>query len=254
VSVAGRATVAISLVCAAAACGVALARSQAPVVARTVSPLTVIAAPTPRLAVPLYDTSGSIAQVTGSGIDLRRVNAVLREAVLRDQRAYAPRARASAKVTGRICRGTYSVLTNRGLLSASTVVVSALLPATELYPCGNDGKGWISITVRVPSGRRVTLAQLFRDPEGEGLYRLGVAWFRVIARDWRLLCVFPHLSHYESTLRNYRYFALTPRGLALAFWQEAACNRIEGIVPYRALQPYLSRLGKQLIAGVRRAR
>ena len=64
----------------------------------------------------------------------------------------------------------------------------------------------------------------------------------------------PHTSHYESTLRNYRYFALTPHGLALAFSQEPACNRIEGIVPYRVLQPYLSNLGRQLVAGVRRAR
>jgi len=45
---------------------------------------------------------------------------------------------------------------------------------------------------------------------------------------------------------------LPPGGLALGFWQEAACNRVEGIVPYRALQPYLSELGKQLAAGVRR--
>jgi hypothetical protein len=57
----------------------------------------------------------------------------------------------------------------------------------------------------------VTLAQLFRDPEGEGLFRLGVAWFRVIARDDRLLCVVGHLSDYDASLHNYRYFALTPR-------------------------------------------
>jgi len=253
--VARRAAVAISLVCMAAACGAALAWSQGDhAIVPTVSPLIVMAAPTPPLRVPLYDTSGSIPQVTGAGIDLRRVNAALREAVRRDQRAYAPSARASAKVTGRICRGTYSVRTNRPLLSASTVVVSALLPAQKLYPCGNDGNTWISVTVRVPSGKRVTLAQLFRDPEGEGLYQLGVAWFRVIARDWRLLCVFKNLPHYEATLQNYRYFALTSRGLALAFWQEAACNRIEGIVPYRALRPYLSSLGKQLVAGVRSPR
>jgi hypothetical protein len=250
-----RAAVTISLVFAGAACGAAFAQSQSHhATARRVSALTVIAALTPRLPVPLYDTSGRIPQVTGSGIDLRRVNAAFREAVVRDQRVYAPSARASAKVAGRSCRGTYSVLTNRGLLSASTVVVSALLPTRKLYPCGNDGNVWISVTVLVPSGRRVTLAQLFRDPEGEGFYRLGVAWFRVIARDWRLLCVVPHLADYEPTLRNYRYFALTPRGLALAFPQEPACNRIEGIVPYRALRPYLSSLGKRLVAGVRAPR
>jgi len=249
--VARRAAVAISLVCATAACGVALAGSQAGgSAARSVSPLTVVAVPTPHFPVPLYDTSGSIPQVTGAGIDLRRVNAAVREAVLRDQRAYAPSARASAKVTGRTCRGTYSVLTNRGLLSASSVVVSALLPAQELYPCGNDGNGWVSVTVRVPSGKPVALSQLFQDPFG-GPYALGVGFFRAITPDWRLTCVVKNLPRYQPTLRNYRYFALTPRGLALGFWQEAACNRIEGIVPYRALRPYLSSLGKYLVAGVR---
>jgi len=224
--------------------------------ASVVVPLAVSRAPTPRLRVPRYDTSGSIPQVTGSRTDLRRVNAALREAVLRDQRAYTPSARSSAKNAGRGCRGVYRLAVDRSLLSASSAVVSALLPATKLYPCGNEGQGWVSMTVRVPSGRQVRLAQLFRDPEGEGLFKLGVAWFRVVARErsWHLECVVVHLRHYEPTLQNYRYFSLTPRGLALAFWQEPACSRVEAIVPYRTLRPYLSRLGKELIAGIRRPR
>lgn len=224
--------------------------------ASAVVPFTVSRAPTPRLRVARYDTSGAIPQVSGGSTDLRRVNAALREAVLGDQRAYAPRARGYAKIAPRGCRGVYRVAVDRGLLSASGVVVSALLPAMKLYPCGNEGQGWVSMTVRVPSGRRVTLGQLFRDAEGEGLRKLGVAWFRVVARRhrWHLECVVLHLSGYEPTLQNYRYFALTPRGLALAFWQEPACSRVEAIVPYQTLRPYLSRLGKQLIAGVRRPR
>jgi hypothetical protein len=219
-------------------------------------PLRVIVAPTPRLRVPRYDTSGSIPQVTQGGTDLRRVNAALRDAVLRDQRAYAPSARGSPKNAPRGCRGVYRLDVDRSLLSASTTVVSALLPATKLYPCGNEGQGWISMTIRVPSGKQVRLAQLFRDPEGEGLFKLGMAWFRVVARErnWQLECVVPNLRDYEPTLQNYRYFSLTPRGLALAFWQEPACSRVEAIVPYRSLRPYLSPLGKQLIAGVRRPR
>jgi hypothetical protein len=209
---------------------------------------------TPRLPVPRYDTSGSIPQVTDEGTDLRAVNAALRGAVLRDQRAYIPSARNSAKHAGHSCRGIYNVDVDRRLVSASSVVVSALLPARHLYPCGNDGNGWLSITVRVPSGEPVTLARLFRDPRGEGLFQLGGAWFRVITRDWRIQCVIKDLAACKPTLRNYQYFALTPRGLALAFWQEPACNRIEGIVPYARLRPYLSELGKQLVAGVRRPR
>jgi len=250
-----RTVIAIGLACAVAACATALARSQgnrSSAQTASVSSLRLITVPTPLLPVPRYDTSGSIPKVSGSGIDLQHVNASLREAVLRDQRAYEPNARASAKHTGSRCRGTYSLVTDRRLLSASSVVVSALLPATKLYPCGNEGQGWVSVTVRVPSGKQVTLAQLFRDPEGDGLFQLGVAWFRVIARDSRLNCVVSNLSSYQPTLRNYRYFALTPHGLALGFRQEPACQRIVGIVPYRALQPYLSNLGKQLVAGVRR--
>ena len=207
---------------------------------------------TPRLPVPRYDTSGSIPQVTDQRTDLKVVNTALRDAVLRDQRAYTPRARSSAKIAGRSCRGIYNVEVERRLVSASSVVVSALLPARKLYPCGNDGNGWVSLTIRVPSGKPVSLADLFRDARGEGLFRLGVGWFRVITRDWRIQCVVKDLAAYRPTLRNYRYFALTPRGLVLGFWQEPACNRIEGIVPYARLRPYLSQLGKQLVAGVRR--
>jgi len=249
-----RTLVAVAALCVAAAYGPGFAQSNARrPIARPVSPLTVVLTPTPRFLVPRYDTSGSIPQVTGSGIDLRDVNTALREAVLQDQRAYAPHARASVKVAGRSCRGVYHVATDRGLLSASTVVVSALLPAQELYPCGNDGNGWVSVTVRVPSGKPVTLGQLFQDPFG-GPYALGVGFFRAIAHDWRLSCVVPDLSRYQPTLHNYRDFALTPTGLALGFWQEPACNRIEAVIPYAALRPYLSPLGTGLIAGVREAR
>lgn len=223
--------------------------------ANAARPLTVTRIPTPRLNVPLYDTSGSIPQVA-SRVDLRKVNVALRAVVTRDQRAYAPSARRSAKETGASCRGIYGVATDRRLLSASTVVVSALLPLRRFYPCGGEGEGWLSVTVEVPSGRAVTLSELFRDAEGEGVYALGVAWFRALAaaKDWRLQCVVRDLVRYQPTLRNYRYFALTPRGLALGFWQEPACGRLEATVPYSALRPYLSDLGRRLVAGVRGAR
>jgi hypothetical protein len=210
--------------------------------------------PTPRLSVPLYDTSGAIPRVSGSK-DLGKVNAAIRAAVLREQHWYEPGARRSAKTAGASCRGIFGLATDRRLLSASTVVVSALLPLREFDPCGNDGEGWLSVTLEVPSGRAVTLAELFRDAEGEGVYALGVAWFRAVAaaRDWRLQCVVRDLVRYQPSLRGYRYFALTPRGLALGFRQEPACGRLEATVPYSALRPYLSDVGRRLVAGVREA-
>jgi hypothetical protein len=216
-------------------------------------PLTVVASPTPRLPVPRYDTSGTYLQVRDGDLDLSAVNATLREAVLTDQRAFAPAARRASVGTARSYRGIYETSVDRGLLSASAKVVSELMPATERYPGGSLGKGWIAVTVRVPSGARVAISGLFRDP-AEALPVLGAAWIAALPNQARAFCVMLHLGDYEPTARHYRYFALTPKGLALGFWQEAACNRLQAIVPYSILKPYLSKLGAMLIAGVRRAR
>jgi hypothetical protein len=218
------------------------------------SPLTVIKAPTPRFRVPRYDTRGTYPQVRGSDLDLRKVNAALREAVLADQRQYAPYARKAARVANPY-RGVYRTSVDRRLISASTVVVSALMPATELYPGGSLGKGWLAVTVRVPSGAPVRITDLFATPS-RGLRVLAKAWKAQVRRanpeTWP--CVRLHLPDYRPSASNYRYFALALRGLAVGFWQEEACNRLQATVPYPILRPYLSKLGARLIAGVRRPR
>ncbi len=104
------------------------------------SPLRVVAAPTPRFPVPRYDTSGTYPQVRGD-LDLRAVNVGLRKAVRADQREYAPSARRSIRVKNGY-RGIYQTAIDWRLLSASTVVVSALLPAIKLHPGGNEGRTW----------------------------------------------------------------------------------------------------------------
>jgi hypothetical protein len=216
------------------------------------SPLTVIEALTPRFRVPRYDTSGTYPQVRGSDLDLRKVNAALREAVLADQREYAPRARKAARL-GNPYRGVYQTSVDRRLLAASTVVVSALMPATELYPGGSLGKGWLAVTVRVPSGALVRITDLFVDPS-RGVRVVANAWKARMRRTPLWPCVAKDLSRYRPPARNYRYFALTPDGLAVGFWQEEACNRLQATVRYSILRPYLSPLGTRLIAGVRRPR
>lgn len=221
---------------------------------KAASPLIVVPAPTPRLQVPRYDTTGTFPQVLGAGIDLSAVNAGLRDGVLADQRAYAPFARQSARTAGKDCRGIYRTWIDRSLLSASTTVVSAILPAQELSPCGTEGNTWVSITVRVPSGVRVSLPELFSDLP-RALPAIAKAWKarvrRVEPEMWP--CVKNYPSIYLPRARNYRYFALTTRGLSLGFWDVAACNRLQAVVPYRVLRPYLSTLGATLIAGVRLA-
>ena len=63
---------------------------------------------------------------------------------------------------------------------------------------GNAGNGWIAMTVRVPSGRRVTLGQLFRDPL-IALPVLGRAWLSRLSEGKREFCVMDFLSDQTPT-------------------------------------------------------
>jgi hypothetical protein len=246
------------LVCVATGCGSdsgaegSTAQRRLAAAQSTAVPLALVTAPTPRLRVARYDTSGTLAQVRGGNLDLRKVNAALRAAVLADQREFAPFARRGAIGTAKRYRGVYRTVVDRRFASASTVVVSALMPAIEQFPGGSLGNGWVAATVRVPSGTPVAISDLFADPS-RGVRVLAAEWktrFRRASPDaWP--CVRLHPSSYRPVPRNYRHFALTPRGVVVGFWQEAACNRLQATVPYSVLRPYLSGLGSRLIAGVR---
>jgi hypothetical protein len=237
------------------------ARPSAPNTAR---PLIVSPAQTPPLAVPNYHTTGSYPRVNDRGIDLDRVNTALRQAVLDDQHAYARIARRiEAKLPKRLQRqypGTYKTSPAAGLISASSVVVSALIPLTRLFPAGNEGATWLSTTISVPTGMRIALADLFQPPAQRGLDALA----RGVARRLNP-CVQTSISDpvlhglYGRALaprwNNYRYFALTPAGLTIGFPNATiaapTCGRVQITVPYSALRPYLGQHGQRLIAGVR---
>jgi hypothetical protein len=219
--------------------------------AGSVAPLRVVQVATPRFPVPGYDTSGTYPQVRGSLVRLNAVNEALRQAVVGEQRSYAVSARKKLRA-GNSYRGVFQTSVVRRYLSASTGVVSALLPLRELYPGGNDGDGWIAATTRVPSGERVSLGQLFNDP-AVALPALAGAWLGRLSDGERRFCVVNYLSDYSPTLRHYRNFALTPRGIAVGFPQEPACERLVAVVPYSAIRRHLSPLGRQLVAAVRPA-
>jgi len=218
----------------------------------TVLRLSVFEAPTPRFPVPRYDTSGTYPQVRRGDIDLRAVNAALRRVVLEDQQRYSPSARAAAKVAGKDARGVYQTSVDRRLLSASTVVVSVLMPAIELYPGGTEGSGWVAGTVRVPSGAAVTLTDLFVRP-AQALPVLAREWKAQLRRTTprRWVCVTQLPSLLRPSTSNYRNFALIPRGLAVGIHGHASCAGFQATVPYASLRPYLSKLGLRLVSGVR---
>lgn len=219
--------------------------------APTVSALVVVRAPTPPLRVARFDTSGTYPQVSGPGDGLRRVNAALRGAVLADQRTYAAYARREKPKIQYKAHGVYRTVVDRRLLSASTVVVTTLMPTTrELFPGQHGGDGWLGITVRVPSGTRVTIRDLFRNPN-RGLRVLAGAWKARIRQGPGGPCLRIYSDVYEATAENYGAFALTARGIAVGSPEVEACYRLVATVPYRVLQSYLSDLGARLVDGVR---
>jgi hypothetical protein len=196
-------------------------------------------------------------------MNLRAVNAALWTSLVEDERGFAngvdrpPRGSHTAP-------GVYQTLPRRELISASTVVVSVLVPTLKLYPPGgNDGARWISTTVRVADARQVHISDLFVEPT-RGLKIVAAAARR------RLLASNPCIRSssadrsaqfkfgFEPSVRNYRYFALLPSGLAIGFPLGQvgfpACGRVEVIVPYSAVRANLSFVGRELIGGVRRAR
>ena len=212
-----------------------------------VSALVVVRARTPPLRVAHFRTTGTYPQVVG----LHRVDAGLRRAVLADEHEYARYAHREKPKVGYRAEGVYSTAVDRRLLSASTVVVSTLMPAKrELFPGQNGGDDWLGITVRAPSGVRIVLADLFASPQG-GLRVLAAAWRARIGRTSAAPCLRAYPEAYAARIRNYRASALTPRGVVVGMPEIGACYRLVATVPYRVLRPYLSDLGGALVAGVR---
>src|SRR5262249_23308897 len=102
----------------------------------------------------------------------------------------------------------------------------------------------------VPSGARVTISDLFANPD-QGLRVLARAWRARIRRTSARPCIRIYPKTSNPTVENYRAFALTPSGLAIGSPEVAACYRLLATVPYAVLRPHLSSLGARLVDGVR---
>jgi hypothetical protein len=226
-------------------------------------PLRFTAVPIARLDVPHYRTHGTFPQVASRKPRLKRVNAALLAVLRHDQRSYGRWARRRVRSIDRDIRryhgrwrytGVYTTAPRGDLSSASTVVVSVLVPVRALLPGGNDGDGWLSATIPVRTGKRIAVTGLFSDPR-EGLRALAADVQPRLKRENK--CVRDHSfpGTFRPTPHHYRNFALTPNGLAVAFnlAQVASppCGRVETVVPYDVVRPYLSGLGQELVAGVR---
>jgi hypothetical protein len=183
---------------------------------------------------------------------LEAVNAALRGELLSDQHEYARRARKEKARLPSTDRGVYKTGIERRYLSASSVVVSALLPVTrEVFPGQHGGDGWLGMTVHIPSGRRVEITDLFTRP-AEAIRVLAAAWKARVGRTDARPCLRAYAPDYTPTVAHYRAFALLPRGIAVGANEVEACYRLVEIVPYTTVRTYLSKFGSMLITGVRR--
>jgi pimeloyl-ACP methyl ester carboxylesterase len=212
----------------------------------------------PDLGVRRYDTTGTYPQVSGGGLDLSVVNAALKGAVLSDESAY--RKAAQSFVDGdtgpQEYRGVYDMSSDSSEVLANTGLVSTMYPSLELYPGGNDGGGWITTTVRVPSGTKVALADLF--PAGSDYLAVVAAKVRALVNK-TYYCIPPGGEPVEQqafdeglspTEENYAKWALTPDGLDIGLGQAQigieACGTHRFEIPWSALQSALSPAGKKL--------
>ena len=210
-----------------------LAASSAATDRPRASPLRIVPRPTPPFRVPHYRTRGTYPRVSGHGIDLRRVNAALRNAVLAEQRRYARVALADEASNPDPIRmgykGLFETATVPRLISANTVGVSALIPVDEIFPGSHEAGYWLSVTVLVPSGTRVRLPDLLTSP-GVALRAIAAAARKTLVGENR--CVRETLAGdpilqrgFAPTLENYRHFALTARGLTIdALNEPLACT------------------------------
>jgi len=223
------------------------------------SSLQVRYAPLPDLLTKSYLVRGSYPQVAGSSRAAGTVNKLLTEAVRSDELAFASLARRQPAPPPGVGPGLYATHPVRVLISARAAIVSVLIPVTRLFPGGTDGQGWIAISIDVQSGRRIRLSDVFGKNEKRGLTILAhAARTHAVAMS---ACVRhslddpsvgrEFLAGFSPTSAHYRYFALLARGVAIGFpvGQIAfpTCNRVQVLVPYAVVHPYLSARGLQWI-------
>jgi hypothetical protein len=195
----------------------------------TASALAVVELPTPPLDVRNYLTSGTYPQVSGGDARLKRVNSEIRSAVVGAQREYAQEVmrRWGASMPQLFegdypYAGVYTTSPRSNLISASTVVVSALVPLRATAPGGTGGSTWISVTVAVRSGTRIGIADLFAQPD-HGLRTLAAAARKKVVTTNACVraSVFDPIGGEVSargffpTAENYRHFALVPGGIVV---------------------------------------
>jgi hypothetical protein len=226
--------------------------------------LTVIEVQVPPLRVENYDTTGTYPTVRRRGLDLRDVNSVLRSLVAVDQREYRARIIPLRRRLIRndpplkTLRGTYDIRRRPSQVLATTTVVSVLLTRRAQFEGYTDDE-WLSSTVKVPSGEAIELGGLFAR-SSVALAALGRAWRIEFRRQGGGECLdtYPQRDVYPSThwtqASDYRHFALTPNGIAIAIDRAGFCSPRVVTVRYRVLRRYFGAAALGLVQSIERRR
>jgi pimeloyl-ACP methyl ester carboxylesterase len=207
---------------------------------------------------PDFTTSGDYVQVSGAA-GLGTVNAELRELIINDQAALRALEKNYPPHEGP--PGIYSSEPRQGQISASSAVVSALIPAASATPdAATLIQHWVSGTYLVPSGTPVSLPSLFTSlPQGlQALARFAKAGLLATngcVRQFNTEVGSTGDAGFAPTRSDYQYFAMMPAGLAIGFLDgqvsEMACGDAEVTVSWSQLRPYLSPFALQLISKLR---
>jgi len=143
---------------------------------------------------------------------------------------------------------TYSVLPTTKLIVARPAVVSALLPVQRgsLF----QPEDYLSATVDMHSGKRVTFADVFKHPSAARRAIAHAATDRLYAT---VKCM--HNLHRSDAIGlqpkpgNYRQFALLPGGVTFGFsGSQTSCGRANVALPYSVVRTHLTPLGRRLLS------
>lgn len=232
-------------------------------------PLKISRAVPPSIGLPYIRIRGAYPRVSGAAAPtaIRAVNARLRELVVADERGFRAAAvtNTSLPLKARMSNpGLYETAIDSKLVSASTAVVSVLLPVTVSQPLGATLEYWLSLTLRLPTGTSVHLEDMLANRS---------SGFRAIARAAREELIATNSCVREDErdsakraiyrqgwlplAKNFQTFALVTQGIRIGFLMGDVagipCGSMEALVPYQTILPYMNEFGRRLVSGVRTA-
>ncbi len=228
-----------------------------------VSSLTVTEGTLPNIDLTGYSTLGGFPILEGSDPSVMRANKLIYQLIVNSENQFKQNALAQPLPPPTSLAGIYQTGVEPGFISATTVTVSVLISLTARLVGGNDGDGWLSITIEMATGQIVGISSIFSNPE-TGLKVLAKAVQDSVLRN--NACIRNATSAkdgfgsialrgFASQVDNYKDFALTNTGLAVGFPNGQVgpdgCGKIETTVPYSLLKGYFSPLGNLLESGLK---